>query len=100
MIKNFQSRVYIMPYLFKEDVNSLKILLLYFHDGNNKRHFQLLPFNDEKLLNTREQWNLISKTPYLNPPNDLEEAWRRKKEIGGSKILEFTLRHNEIQVFK
>ena len=78
----------------------LKILLLYFHDGNNKRHFQLLSFNDEKLLNTREQWNLISKTPYLNPPNDLEEAWRRKKEIGGSKILEFILRHNEIQVFK
>ena len=36
----------------------------------------------------------------LNPPNDLEEAWRRKKEIGGSKILEFILRHNEIQVFK
>jgi len=100
MVKNFQSRVYIMPYLFKEDDNSLKILLLYFHDGNNKRHFQLLSFNDEKLLNTREQWNLISKTPYLNPPNDLEEAWRRKKEIGGSKILEFILRHNEIQVFK
>ena len=100
MIKNFQSRVYIMPYLFKEDDNYLKILLLYFHDGNNKRHFQLLSFNDEKLLNTREQWNLISKTPYLNPPNDLEEAWRRKKEIGGSKSLEFILKHNEIQVFK
>ena len=34
MIKNFQSRVYIMPYLFKEDDNSLKI---YPKDSGSKK---------------------------------------------------------------
>ena len=60
----------------------------------------MLPFNDENLSNTRKQWDLISKIPYLNPPSDLEEAWGRKKEVGGIKNLEFVLKQNEIQVFK
>ena len=97
-VQRYQSNCYIMPYLYNDSSSSLKILIMFFHDKIKSRHWQWLNFDEKPFSQQFNQWGLFSSKPNEVSPSNIEEAWERKGEIGGSRTLEFVLRKQEIQV--